>query len=243
MKKNFCIIGATSGLGLNFVKKNIKKNYIYCIGQNFNELDEFIKSRKLKKNYKKIKVNLNNKNSFNVYKLFKKKLDLIIHFAGIHKHNMIKFFDDKDLDQTLQVNLISPTKIICKLYANNKINNNANIIILSSIQGSKVNVPGSLAYSMSKAGLNAVIKCLAREMSSTGVKVNAISPAMIKTPLLSNAHHLSKKSINQDKKKYLIGNDYLKINEILNVIDFLISKKQTKITGQNIIVDSGYTLF
>lgn len=243
MKKNYCIIGATSGLGLAFVKQYIKKNLIYCIGQNFNKLDEFIRNKKLKKNYKKIKIDLKKINSFNVYKLIKKKLDVIILFAGMHKHNVLKFFDPKDLDNTLQVNLISPAKILAKLYSSGMINKNANIVILSSLQGSKLNVPGSLAYAVSKGGLNVLTKCLAREMASDGIKVNSVSPGMVKTPLMTNAHHLNKKDIELDKKKYLIGKDYLEINDVLNLIKYLISNKQKKITGQNIIMDSGFTLF
>ena len=46
----------------------------------------------------------------------------------------------------------------------------------------------------------------------------------------------------KDKNKYLLGKDYLSIKNVLNVIDFLISNRQKNITGQNIIVDSGFTL-
>jgi len=66
MKKTFCIFGATSGIGLDFVKKNIKKNKVYCIGQNFTELDKFVNKNNYKKNYIKIKTDLSKNNAFNI---------------------------------------------------------------------------------------------------------------------------------------------------------------------------------
>ena len=73
-------------------------------------------------------------------------------------------------------------------------------------------------------------------------EINNTFYGMIKT-LVERASHLSKEAIKKDKNKYLLGKDYLSIKNVLNVIDFLISNKQKNITGQNIIIDSGFTLF
>lgn len=243
MKKNYLILGATSGLGLEFVKKAIKNNYIYCLGQNFNQLDKFVKKIKKEKNYKKLKIDLSKENSFNVFKKIKKNLDLIIVFSGRHNHNMIKYFDEKEFQEILNINLINPAKIVTKLFSRNLINQRANIIFISSLQGDKIFIPGSLSYCVSKSALTTLSKSLASEMASEEIKVNTVSPGMIKTPLVERASHLSKEAIKKDKNKYLLGKDYLSIKNVLNVIDFLISNKQKNITGQNIIVDSGFTLF
>ena len=97
---------------------------------------------------------------------------------------------------------------------------------------------------VSKSALTTLSKSLAAEMASEEILfVNTVSIGMIKTPLVERASHLSKEAIKKDKNKYLLGKDYLSIKNVLNVIDFLISNKQKNITGQNIIVDSGFTLF
>ena len=95
MKKFFCVFGSTSGIGLEFVKKNIKRNNIYCIGQNFAELDKFVEKNKFKKNYIKIKTNLSKNNSFSIYKKIKNKLDLILISSGVHIQNSISHFEEK----------------------------------------------------------------------------------------------------------------------------------------------------
>jgi enoyl-[acyl-carrier-protein] reductase (NADH) len=80
-------------------------------------------------------------------------------------------------------------------------------------------------------------------MSKDKIKVNIISPAMVKTPLIEKAVHLSSTFIENDKKKYILGKDYLSINTIIHTINFLTSKGQKNITGQNIVIDSGYMLY
>jgi NAD(P)-dependent dehydrogenase (short-subunit alcohol dehydrogenase family) len=243
MKKFFCVFGSTSGIGLEFVKKNIKRNNIYCIGQNFAELDKFVEKNKCKKNYIKIKTNLSKNNSFSIYKKIKNKLDLILISSGVHIRNNISHFEEKYYHNTLNVNLINPVKILAKLYSLDKINTKANIVFIGSINGTEVYVPGSLSYGMSKSALVAACKYFAAEMIRDKIKVNIISPGMVKTPLIKKNEHLSLKFIKNDKKKYILSKDYLSINSIINTINFLISNRQKNITGQNIVIDSGYTLY
>jgi NAD(P)-dependent dehydrogenase (short-subunit alcohol dehydrogenase family) len=242
MKNSFCIFGATSGIGLDFVKKNLKKNKIYCIGQNFTELEKFAIKNKCKKNFIKIKTDLRKISSFNIYKKIKNKLDFILIASGSHALNIVKYLDNNLYDDILNINLNNPVKIISKLYSLNKINKGANIIFIGSINGSKIHIPGSLAYGVSKSGLKSACKFFAVEMSNDDIKVNLISPGMVKTPLIKKATHLSSEGIKKDKKKYILGKDYLSTKVILKTINFLISKEQTNITGEEIIIDSGYTL-
>jgi short-subunit dehydrogenase len=243
MKKFFCIFGSTSGIGFEFVKKNIKRNKIYCIGRNFAELDKFVEKNKCKKNYIKIKTDLSKNNSFSIYKKIKNKLDLILVSSGVHIHNSISHFEEKYYQNSLNVNLINPVKILAKLYSLDKINTKANIVFIGSINGTEIYFPGSLSYGMSKSALVSACKYFAAEMSKDKIKVNIISPAMVKTPLIEKAVHLSSTFIKNDKKKYILGKDYLSINTIIHTINFLTSKGQKNITGQNIVIDSGYMLY
>lgn len=243
MKKTFCIFGATSGIGLDFVKKNIKRNKVYCIGQNFTELDKFVNKNNYKKNYIKIKTDLSKNNAFNIYKKIKNNLDLILVSSGKHVNRMLVHFDNgKDYDEILNINLNNPFKIISKLYSLNKINDKANIIFIGSINGISKYLAGSAYYGISKSALTTACIYMAQEMARNQIKVNSISPAMVKTPLLDKASHLSSINIKNDKKRYLLSKDYLSTHEIINLIDYLISKKQKNITGQNFVIDSGYTI-
>ena len=237
--KNILITGATSGMGLNFLKKNIsKKLNFFLIGRNFN----LIKSLK---NKHKNKINLikfdfmNNLSKFNFNKI--PKLDYIVLSAGIAKHNLLKNFDEKIFDEIIQVNLIQTAKFIALLVKKNKINKKAAIVILSSISGYKMAFNFHYAYSISKAGLIGMTKSLAYELSPKLIRVNAIAPGMVSTPL-ANRINVDDYFTKIDKEKYCLGKRYAKPSEITDTMNFLLFSKSSFITGQTIVVDGGFTL-
>jgi len=242
MSKNYLILGATSGIGFDLTKKMLKKNFIYCLGRNFINLNSFVKQKKIKKNFQTLKVDLKSSKSSYIVKKITKKLDIIVVCSGLHKHSMIKFFDEKVFDELINVNLINPLKIISKLYAQGKINKNARIVMISSIQALKSYITGSLGYAVAKSGVLSAVKALAVEMASDNIAVNAVTPAIVNTPLINKAKHLSSDVLAKDKKKYLLGKKFLSTHEVIDVINFLTLTKSLKITGESINIDAGYLL-
>ena len=237
--KNILITGATSGIGLNFLKKNIsKKLNFFLIGRNFSLINSL-------KNKHKNKINLinfdfvNDLSKFNFYKI--PKLDYIILSAGIAQHNLVKEFDEKIFDEVIKVNLIQTAKFIALLVKKNKINKKVAIVILSSISGHKMAFNFHYAYSISKAGLIGMTKSLAYELSSKLIRVNALAPGMVDTPL-ANRITVDDYFTKIDKEKYCLGKRYAKPSEISDAISFLLFSKSSFITGQTIVIDGGFTL-
>jgi NAD(P)-dependent dehydrogenase (short-subunit alcohol dehydrogenase family) len=241
MKKRLLITGATSGIGLDFLKKNINKNYeFFLIGRNFSKIDSLIKNKKHKSKINIINFDLrNNLNKINFKKI--PKFDYVVLSAGIFKQNLIRDFNEKLFDEIIQVNLVQTAKLLGFLVKNNKLNSKASIAVVSSISGYKMAFNFHYAYSISKAGLIAMTKSLANELSVKLIRINSIAPGMVNTSftkLFNDDKYLTR----IDQEKYLLGKRYAKISEVTNVIEFLLSSKSSFITGETIVVDGGFTL-
>jgi NAD(P)-dependent dehydrogenase (short-subunit alcohol dehydrogenase family) len=239
--KNVLVTGATSGIGLDFVKKNLGKKYnFFLVGRNFDILKKYIKNKKVKSKMNIINFDLKKRlGLFNFKKI--PKLDYIVLSAGVAKYNLIKDFNEKSFDEVVNINLIQTSKLMSYLVKNNKLNNHASIVVISSISGHKMAFNFNYAYSISKAGLKAMVESLACELGTKLIRVNSIAPGMVNTPLrkkLNQDDHFTK----IDKSKYLLGKRYANTREITDVINFLLSDSSSFITGQTIIVDGGFTL-
>ncbi len=238
MKKNFLITGGTSGIGLDVLKRNINKNYNFFIfGRNFNEINKIFKS---KKNIKKIKLDFTkNLNNYNYKKL--PEFDYIVFSAGITKFNLTKEFDNKVFDDILNINLLNTSRFFANLIKFKKIRKKGSVVIVSSLAGmGGLIVPGQYSYSISKNGLLGMLKVSALELSRNLIRVNSVAPGMVETSLTKN--YTAKYFYEADKKNYPLGQRYCEVNEVSNVINFLLSKKSSFITGQIIAIDGGYSL-
>ena len=81
--------------------------------------------------------------------------------------------------ETFNVNLLSPIILTRELLRSNKISKGGAIIYLSSINGIKVGTKAHTCYSATKAGIAGFVMSLANELSTSGIRVNAVAPAAI----------------------------------------------------------------
>lgn len=160
-----------------------------------------------------------------------KNIDGMIYSPGI---NIVEPYQNVSVDNiidTMKINSIAFVELCQKI----NFNNGANIIAIGSLYATETKA-GRLSYTMSKHSLLGSVKTLAIEMSSRRIKVNMISPGFVLTKLtaLNNP---------PERIKYLEENIPLGItpaSEIGRVCRFLLDNES--ITGQNIIVDGGYSL-
>lgn len=112
------------------------------------------------------------------------KLDILVHSAGIVGPTSTKITDyrTEDFTRVMQVNLFSAYYLIKHAVKSMLEHNYGRILLISSMAGKEGN-PGMVGYSTSKAGLIGLVKGIGKEYAETGITVNGLAPAVIRTPM------------------------------------------------------------
>ncbi len=164
--------------------------------------------------------------------------DVVVHSAGI---NIPKVFESLSLDdflRTSMVNCFSLFGILQFLIPGMKKRKRGNILAISSLYSVFSRV-GRLPYSVSKHGLNGMIKTLALELAPNGILVNSLSPGFVDTKMTRKNN--SAAVIEALEKKIPLGR-LAHPEEIARVAYFLCSPDNTYMNGQNIIIDGGFSI-
>jgi 3-oxoacyl-[acyl-carrier protein] reductase len=165
-------------------------------------------------------------------------LDLLVNNAGITTHGLIEDLSLVDWHRVLDVNLDGVFRCLRA----------AGRIMLRQGSGSIVNIasvawergsPGRAPYSVSKAGVVSLTKVAAVEWSARGVRVNAVAPGYIDTPMLRTAYEHG--AIDErDVLARIPAGRVAQATEIAEVVAFLGSPAASYVTGQTIAVDGGF---
>ena len=137
--------------------------------------------------------------------------------------------------QTLSINTLSPFVMLGKLQKKRLLNLKSSVIFLSSI-AAITGTKGTFAYAASKGALNGAIKALSDELAKKQMRVNVVSPAVVKTNIWTEEQD---GYLEEQAKKYPLG--LASAKDIAATIVFLLSESSMTITGENIVIDSGCT--
>ena len=110
------------------------------------------------------------------------RIDILVNNAGITKDGLMLRMTDEDFDRVIDVNLkgtFNCTKYVSKYMLKQK---SGKIINISSVVGLSGNA-GQINYSASKAGIIGITKSAAKELSSSGITVNAVAPGYVDTDM------------------------------------------------------------
>lgn len=172
------------------------------------------------------------------------RIDILFNSAGVgysspYQFSPIPEVSTEDWDAVFQINLRS-IYFTCKYAVPYMIKNKGGVILnCSSING--VVGCGAESYSATKGGILALSRAMAVENGKYNIRVNCISPAATRTPMIESL-------LKENKEFYETWSTIAPIQGIIEPEDiakaalFLVSDESRFITGQNLIVDGGFTI-
>ena len=167
------------------------------------------------------------------------KIAGFIHCAGVEKTLPLKKQTSEVFQSIFDINVFAGfelAKIISlKKYKAEK----ASFVFIASVAG-MVGESGKTIYSASKGAVISGARSMSMELARSDIRVNSISPAMVKTPILEKMFD----GIGEDASQNIIKKHPLGIGEpedVANACVFLLSDAAKWITGTNLVIDGGYT--
>ena len=165
------------------------------------------------------------------------RIDLLFNNAATSTGGYVADLDPEGWDRSLRVMLTAAMYGIKAAVPHMLEQGGGAIVSTSSIYG-LVASPGNAPYATAKAGLINLTRAAALEYGRRGIRVNAICPGAVETPMLDAVVQLGLKSREAIAEMHALGRT-IRPEEIAEVVVFLASDASSAITGQAIVVDGG----
>jgi|TARA_B110000259_G_scaffold177490_1_gene214712 NAD(P)-dependent dehydrogenase (short-subunit alcohol dehydrogenase family) len=241
-KKNILILGASSDIGLSLLQK-INYNE-YFVGAHCNSSFKRL-SNNVKKNKgitiftKNLSSQLNCHNLVDQFIKKAGKIDVLVQLTGnIDKSISWEKLKSKNLNNDININLNSTIYVSQKVFTNMKKRNSGKFIFTSTGSTNHGGNSSTLGYALSKAGIELFSKTLAKEGGKYNITSNSIAPGFISTRFHTKKLKKNKKSM-KERANLNILKRAGSVEDVSNLIYFLISNKSDFITGENIPITGG----
>lgn len=161
-------------------------------------------------------------------------LDLLVNNAGIGRFKMFLDASEQDIDSVFDINFkaaFNVGQMVAKGMVENGIS--GSIVNMSSMMSTR-SVPGGSIYSCTKAALDMLTRCMSLELGQHNIRVNSINPTVVWTNMTKPFEVHFKETLEQTPMK-----KFPEIEDVVNLVIYLLSDKSLMISGDNIRIDGG----
>lgn len=165
------------------------------------------------------------------------RLDCAFNNAGSATANSITQMSEQDWDFDIAVNLKAVW--LCMKYEIPAIlKSGAGSIVNMASQGALLGVPNYASYTAAKGGVTALSRTAAMEYAQQKIRVNSVSPGIIKTDIWNNTPPGMLEELSASIPIQRLG----EAEDVAQAVVWLCSDAASFITGQNLVIDGGYTV-
>ena len=222
--KTFVIIGSTTGIGLSMAEQLAQNNRVFGVSRREHS-----------------EINHANYTHFSFDVLadswdtipFPEQIDGLVYCPGSIQLKPLKMLTDKVIREDMEINFFGA--INCIKAVSDRLQQNSSILLFSTVAVQQ-GMPFHASIAAAKGAIEGLTRSLAAEFAPK-VRVNAIAPSIVDTPL-------AKRLLNNDRKRELISDKHplKRVGEVEDISElgcFLLSPSASWITGQIIGVDGG----
>jgi NAD(P)-dependent dehydrogenase (short-subunit alcohol dehydrogenase family) len=166
------------------------------------------------------------------------KVDILVCTPAINVRKRLLDYTDEEFDRVVALNLKGNFRLLREAGKVMKAQGSGSMIVFSSIR-SLVVEPGQGVYAATKAGVLQLVKTLAAELAPHGVRVNAIGPGVVNTPLTAPIKN-NPDWYNAYAQKSALGR-WAEVGEMVGPVIYLASQASSFVTGTIQFVDGGWT--
>ncbi len=243
MSNKVYISGGSRGIGFACAKKYSENGFTVGIGCSNRETGKKAISelRSIQNNVFLFPADLRNEEeTVNSVKEYIKSIgvpDVLVLAAGIAYQNLFQYTDSKTYDNIMDINVKSNYLIIREFLPYMINRKSGSIITFSSILGES-GASCEVIYSASKAAIIGMTKALAKEVAPSGIRVNSISPGVIKTEMTETLGEETLQYLKEETPLNRLGIP----NDVAEAVFWLSSDKASFITGQVLSVNGGLVI-